>query len=178
MIWWPDITSNENSVITISIEIGFWKHFILTPACLKCSVMPRHNCLSRPRPNCERRCSIRHSSIEGYQLGKCFQKTPRCLLTLAPGDCLMSFLWLLSSSGSSLNSCEVYKPQWGPWGMYLVDPPPIKIQLFLAQRSDNGPLGQANLKSLTLVNYKLVSKLWWVSQHVLGLSPQTSNKHY
>ena len=44
--------------------------------------------------------------------------------------------------------------------MYLVDPPPIKIQLFLAQRSDNGPLGQANLKSLTLVNYKLVSKLW------------------
>ena len=87
MIWWPDITSNENSAIIIIIEIIFLKHFILTPACPKCSVMPQHNYLSRPRPNCERRCSIRHWSIEGYQLEKCFQKTPRCLLTLAPGDC-------------------------------------------------------------------------------------------
>mgnify|MGYP007022847727 FL=1 len=154
------------------------------------SIMPRHNYLSRPRPNCERRCSIRHSSIEGYQLEKCFQKTPRCLLTLAPGDCSdccqaqghlstlvkftfredpeirSVFAWSTTNQQSDihhttyLSSTLLVKVRW-----WSVGQGKVKSQKF----SD---------KSLTLVNSKLVSKLWWKSQHVMGLSPQTSNKHY
>ena len=98
--WWPRYhdASNENSVIII--EIIFY-----TDTCLSkmFSIMPRHNYLSRleARPNCERRCSIRHSSIEGNQLGKCFHKTP-----LRPPETpvLMSFLWLSPNFAESHNT--------------------------------------------------------------------------
>ena len=103
--WWYGPISRAMETASSSALKSFSESILLTPAFKKCSVLPRHNyCPVQARPNCERRCSIRLSAVEGHQLGKCFQKTPRCLPSVAPGRLLMSFFWLCPNSGESHNT--------------------------------------------------------------------------
>ena len=118
MMIWPDITSNENSVIIIIEIIIFWKHF--TDTCQSKTFSNAPTQLFVPsRPNCERRCSIRHSSIEGNQLGKCFTKhrdVSGPLETLSwchSSDCLQTLVRVTTRDGPLVsNSKQTLLDYW------------------------------------------------------------------